>query len=241
VKRLSTFAEAMEPAPAAEPGIRSREAERFALNHLTLLTPNRARTLVRDLTLELDRGQNLVIVGQSGVGKSSILRAIAGLWTQGGGSIDRPPLSQIFFLPQKPYMLLGTLRDQLLYPRLGGEVPEEELRRALAAMGLEELPGRVGGLDAELDWADVLSLGEQQRLAFARLLIHRPRFAVLDEATSALDAAHEANLYRRLKQAGVGFISVGHRRSILEYHDRVLELQGAERWRWLTVEAYRAE
>ena len=136
-------------------------------------------------------------------------------------------------------MLLGTLRDQLLYPRLGREASEEELRGALAAMGLEDLPQRLGGLDVELDWADVLSLGEQQRLAFARLLTNRPAFAVLDEATSALDAANEANLYRRLQQMGIHYISVGHRTSILDYHDRVLELQGRERWRWLPVDEYR--
>jgi putative ATP-binding cassette transporter len=240
VERLSTFSDAMGPGKVAAPGIRTREADRFALDHMTLLTPDRSRTLVSDVTLELDRGSNLVIVGQSGVGKSSVLRAIAGLWTQGAGAVERPPLGRIFFLPQKPYMLLGTLRDQLLYPRLGRDVTEEELRRALAAMGLQDLPQRVGGLDVELDWADVLSLGEQQRLAFARLLIHRPAYAVLDEATSALDPANEANLYRRLQEMGIRYISVGHRRSILDYHDRVLELQGHERWRWLPVEQYRA-
>lgn len=240
VERLSTFSDAMGPAKIATAGIRTREADRFALDHMTLLTPDRSRTLVSDVTLELDRGSNLVIVGQSGVGKSSVLRAIAGLWTQGTGAVERPPLGRIFFLPQKPYMLLGTLRDQLLYPRLGRDVPEEDLRRALAAMGLQDLPERVGGLDVELDWADVLSLGEQQRLAFARLLINRPAYAVLDEATSALDPANEANLYRRLQELGIRYISVGHRRSILDYHDRVLELQGHERWRWLPVEQYRA-
>lgn len=240
VERLSTFAEAMAPDKAAEPGIRTREADRFALDRMTLLTPDRSRTLVSDVTVQLGRGGNLAIVGQSGVGKSSVLRAIAGLWTQGAGTVQRPPLAQIFFLPQKPYMLLGTLRDQLLYPRLGRDVREDELRRALAAMSLEDLPERVGGLDVELDWADVLSLGEQQRLAFARLLINRPAYAVLDEATSALDVANEANLYRRLREMGIHYISVGHRRSILDYHDRVLELQGKERWRWLSVDEYRA-
>ena len=137
-------------------------------------------------------------------------------------------------------MLLGSLRDQLLYPRLDREVPEAELRRALAMMRLEDLPQRLGGFDVELDWADVLSLGEQQRLAFARLLINKPAFAVLDEATSALDSENEANLYRHLQQLGVHYISVGHRASILDYHDRVLELQGPDRWRWLPVQEYRA-
>ena len=137
-------------------------------------------------------------------------------------------------------MLLGSLRDQLLYPRLEREISEEELRRVLKTVRLEDLPERVGGFDVELDWADVLSLGEQQRLAFARLLINQPGFAVLDEATSALDMENEANLYGKLKELGIHYISVGHRSSILDYHNRVLELQGQDKWRLLPVQEYLA-
>lgn len=240
IERLSTFSEALGPEAAPAPGIRSREGDRFALAGMTLMTPSRTRTLIENLTLELAPGESLVVVGQSGVGKSSLLRALAGLWTQGEGTVERPPLSRIFFLPQKPYMLLGSLRDQLLYPRMGRDVPDRELRTALEAVNLGDLPERVGGLEAVLDWADVLSLGEQQRLAFARLVLNQPEFAVLDEATSALDAQNEASLYGMLKATGVRYISVGHRSSLLDYHSRVLELQGGDRWRLLPVEDYRA-
>jgi putative ATP-binding cassette transporter len=242
VERLATFAEVLTPdAARGVPGIRSEPADRFALAHLTLQTPTRTRTLIQDLTVEeLRPDDNLVVVGQSGVGKSSLLRAIAGLWTRGSGAIRRPPLAEIFFLPQKPYMLLGSLRDQLLYPHLEREISEADLRDVLNTVRLQDLPERVGGFAVTLDWADVLSLGEQQRLAFARLLLNRPGYAVLDEATSALGLEDEAALYRQLQDRHIHYVSVGHRRSLLDYHTHVLELRGGDTWRVLPVNEYRA-
>jgi putative ATP-binding cassette transporter len=188
--------------------------------------------------MDLSGRDNLVVVGQSGVGKSSLLRAIAGLWTQGSGVIQRPALQEIYFLPQRPYMLLGSLRDQLLYPKMEQLIPEDELQRVLQSVNLADLPERSGGFEAVLAWADVLSIGEQQRLAFARLIINRPGFAVLDEATSALDRENEAMLYRKLQELNIHYISVGHRSSILDYHDYVLELRGQDQWQLLTVGEY---
>ena len=240
VGRLSAFAEKIDGERQSEPGIECETADHFALDRMSLATPDASRRLIGGLTLALNPGENLVVVGASGIGKSSLLRAIAGLWTRGDGVIRRPPLEEIFFLPQKPYMLLGSLHDQLRYPRLEDSFSDDELQQVLDLVNLGDLAKRMGGFDSAPDWADVLSLGEQQRLAFARLLLHKPRFAVLDEATSALDKANEARLYSLLKKLDIHYISVGHRQSLLDYHDKVLELQGDEKWRVLPAESYRS-
>ena len=120
-----------------------------------------------------------MIVGESGSGKSSLLRAIAGLWHSGSGRIVRPGPEDILFLPQRPYMMLGTLRSQLLYPHQGWPVADAELQRLLERVNLPDLAGRFGGLDVEMDWEKLLSIGEQQRLAFARVLLAHPRYACL--------------------------------------------------------------
>jgi putative ATP-binding cassette transporter len=242
VNRLETFTEALDaqdqPLPADVTTIATAEDSRIALEHVSLATPRGQRMLMQDLSLTLQPEQGLVIVGQSGVGKSSLLRAIAGLWNRGTGKIVRPKLSAMLFLPQRPYMVLGTLRDQLLYPNLSLETSEEQLRDALSQVNLADLPERVGGFDVELTWSDVLSLGEQQRLAFARLLLARPRYAILDEATSALDLANEQLLYKKLRETGTTFVSVGHRTSLLKYHDLVLELTGNSSWKLMPVQEY---
>ena len=235
ITRLETFATALDQpaakATTAAPVIESREESRLALDHVTLQTPNYQQTLLRDATAEVPPGKGLLIAGASGAGKSSVLRAVAGLWTAGEGHILRPPLKEMLFLPQRPYMVLGSLREQLLYPHLDQEATDGELREVLGKVNLADLPERVGGFDAELDWGHLLSLGEQQRLAFARLLLTRPRYAVLDEATSALDVANEAQLYGQLQESGTTYVSVGHRPSLLTYHDKVLELRGGGDWR----------
>ncbi|MCL4683048.1 MAG: ATP-binding cassette domain-containing protein, partial [Rhodocyclaceae bacterium] len=180
----------------------------------------------------------LLIVGESGSGKSSLLRAVAGLWYCGSGRIVRPRPEDILFLPQQPYMILGTLRSQLLYPHQERPVPDAELLRLLERVNLPDVAERFGGLDAERDWEKVLSIGEQQRLAFARVLLTRPRYVMLDEATSALDAANEESLYRQLAAMQTTLVSVAHRASILKYHKQVLELCGEGEWQLHPAEGY---
>jgi putative ATP-binding cassette transporter len=137
-------------------------------------------------------------------------------------------------------MILGSLREQLLYPNLDSATSDDELRSVLDTVNLPNLADRFGGFDAVMGWGTLLSLGEQQRLAFARLLLAKPRYAVLDEATSALDVTNEALLYGYLKQSGTTFVSVGHRPSLISYHDQVLELTGNGGWRLLAAEEYQA-
>lgn len=241
VDRLSAFTTTVTSHTEVSERIRFVEAPQVAIEDVTLQTPNGQRTLIEHLSLHLPADACVMIVGPSGVGKSSLLRAIAGLWQRGQGSISRPALHEMLFLPQRPYMILGSLRAQLLYPTAPQGISDAELQRALDDVRLADLPARVGGLDVELDWADVLSLGEQQRLAFARILLTQPRYAVLDEATSALDVDNEAHLYRLLQSTGMTYISVGHRPSVVPYHQYVLELTGSGHWRLLPVDAYQLE
>lgn len=304
--------------------------ERLRLAGLTVRTPGaygaQRPPLVTDLDLTLTSRSSVLIMGPSGAGKTSLLRAVAGLWEQGAGEVrwaaaaprdpsstdpaagDAPNVAEnsgLYFLPQRPYLVLGTLRQQLLYPTWiqpqraeystfkpfwakdedeGGDGPrmmefqcgvagcapkpdDAALIDALERVNLgyllrrgtstnahpKEGETRLGsdvdewselaaGLDAVGDWSSILSLGEQQRLAFARVLLARPPVALLDEATSALDAANEARMYSLLRDLDdVAYVSVGHRGSLLGFHEQVLRLEGDSSWRVVSADAYGKE
>ena len=223
-------AEADAAAGDKHPRIQTRPAEHLALESLTLHPPQSERVLIKELSLVLKPGDALLITGESGCGKSSLLRAIAGLWHTGSGVIHHPPLENFFFLPQQPYLQSGSLRSQLIYPSATSGLSDDQLLDILTQVHLPQLAGRVGGLDAVQDWEKLLSVGEQQRLAFARVLVHEPSIVILDEATSALDSGNEAALYRRLRASGTTLISIAHRAAVLCHHTHVLRLMGEGAW-----------
>jgi vitamin B12/bleomycin/antimicrobial peptide transport system ATP-binding/permease protein len=238
VNRLGDFMDELdrkdEPSTTEHPRISFDRSTSISLKGVTMMTPNFGRTLVKDVTVDVQQGDSLLIVGPSGAGKSSLLRVIGGLWDAGTGTVSTPTPADMFFLPQIPYLPLGSLRWQLTYPNSESTTSDDELRAVLKTVNLDGLIEKFaaeGGLDAVKHWVDVLSPGERQRLAFGRLLLHKPKYAILDEASSALDPKNEALLYTIMAKSGTTFISVGHRESLRAYHSNVLELDGQGGWR----------
>jgi putative ATP-binding cassette transporter len=175
-------------------------------------------------------GDSLLVCGASGSGKSTLFRAIAGVWPFGAGTIRWPRRFDPMFLPQRPYLPLGTLRQAVAYPASAERFPTGDVVGALETCGLAHLAAR---LDEDRPWSEELSPGEAQRVAFARALLHRPGWLFLDEATSAVDADLERQMYRALRDRlpRTTVVSIGHRRGLAEYHARTLELdaRGAQR------------
>ena len=232
VTRLATFENRVEE---IESGVDetgevavTRSGAGLDVENLELDLP-KGQPLVAGVGFKADAGNALLITGPTGIGKSTVLRAIAGLWPFGRGRM-RLPEGRAFFVPQKPYLPLGKLRDVLAYPDDGSKVPDEQLKAALTKVGLGALAGELDVTDL---WSQRLSLGEQQRIAFARVFLEQPKVVFLDEASSALDEASEALFYRMLREAPwrPTIVSVGHRSTLKALHEHALDLTGFSRLR----------
>jgi len=199
------------------------ESKTLKFENVTIKTPDNKRELLKDLNLSLKEKDKMIIVGESGVGKSSLLRSVAGLWNYGRGIIKKPNIMKTMFLPQQPYMLLGSLREQVCYPNSKDDFGYDEIDKVLDRVGLSKL-SKDHNVNEIKDWTRVLSVGEQQRLAFARILINKPDFVILDEGTSALDAINEQKLYKILNDLDITYISVGHREEIKQFHNLILTI-----------------
>jgi putative ATP-binding cassette transporter len=227
VDRLTGFHTAVMGAQAQQrndPGVHveSGTGAGLRLEHVDLILPT-GRTLLADANLEIPDGAHVLVRGPSGSGKSTLFRAIAGIWPFGKGAITLPRDFDALFLPQRPYFPLGTLRDATAYPAIPGTFSDDQVREAITAVGLPHLCER---LDEDANWSMQLSGGEQQRVAFARALLHQPKWLFLDEATSALDDEAQASLHRMLKDrlTGTTIVSIAHRPAVAEFHDRTLQL-----------------
>jgi putative ATP-binding cassette transporter len=221
VQRLVGFDERVRTIAAEAKGKQPIDVERLgqgvSVKQLDLALPD-GTPLLRQVDLAVKPGEAVMITGPTGSGKSTLLRAMAGIWPYGKGAIQLAA-GKMLFLPQKPYLPIGTLREALIYPQATSDLPDSRLREVMTAVGLQKF---IPQLDADDNWPQRLSLGEQQRLAIARVLLSEPSLLFLDEATSALDEPSEAQLYDMLRKAPwhPTIVSVGHRSTLAPFHDQ---------------------
>jgi len=234
IARLSALVGAVEKGP---PSPRTSVAVvgaggRIAYEGLTLISPEGDREVLKNLTAEIPRGTRVLVVGPNEAARIALFRATAGIWSAGVGRLARPPLEAIFFLPQRPYLPPGTLRDLLVRNGREQVITDDQITTALRDAGLDSIPARAGGLDTEHDWSSILSLGEQQLLAFTRLTLARPAFVMLDRVNAALKPAQVRQALRRLDENCITYITLAEDVESVELYDAVLEIDADGAWSW---------
>ncbi|KAF3008834.1 hypothetical protein E8E13_010794 [Curvularia kusanoi] len=219
------------------------EGEDIEFVDVPIVSPN-GDVLVRKLSFTVKPGDHLLIVGPNGCGKSSLFRILGGLWPVYGGTVRKPPFEDIFYIPQRPYLSRGSLRQQIIYPDNLREmrdkgITDDDLYNILSVVEIESIVDRPGGWNAEQEWTDVLSGGLQQRVAMARLFYHRPRYAILDECTSSVTLEIERVMYDEAKRLGITLMTVSHRRSLWKYHEKILQFDGQGHYVFTQLDAER--
>ncbi|EXJ70825.1 ATP-binding cassette, subfamily D (ALD), member 2 [Cladophialophora psammophila CBS 110553] len=219
------------------------ESENIEFTDVPIVSPN-GDVLVKKLTFAIKPGDHLLIVGPNGCGKSSLFRILGGLWPVYGGSVKKPRFEDIFYIPQRPYLSRGTLRDQIIYPDTLREFrakhgSEEQLGQILSILEIESIVNRPNGWDAVEEWRDVFSGGLQQRIAMARLFYHKPKYAILDECTSSVTLEMERKMYETAKGLGTTLMTVSHRRSLWKYHSMILQFDGQGNYVFCPLDAER--
>ena len=238
VNRLTNFLVSMEmvriqPARAYRLDVCRKDCKEYSVKNLTVFLPD-GSSILEDFSLSVHDADRLLIMGPSGCGKSTLLRTFAGIWPYASGQVIVPEGQKVMFVPQKSYMPLNALQDILSYPGLLKTPSEDTLKSTLVECKLEHL---IDKLHMVADWGQSLSLGEQQRVAFVRVLLQKPNWLFLDEATSALDEQTEQAIYQLImgKLSTTAIISVGHRRTLVAYHQTRLELDGKGNWRVVKI------
>jgi putative ATP-binding cassette transporter len=232
IARLNTLAAAVETGPPPErAAVAVVEAPgRVAYEGLTLFSPADGRELLKNLTADLQRGTRVLVVGPNEAARIALFRATAGISLAGVGTLVRPPLDEIFFLPQRPYLPPGTLRDLLVRTTHEQTTPDDRVTAALRDAGLDAVLARAGGLHSEHDWPDILSLGEQQLLALTRLVLARPAFAMLDRVDAALKPAQFRQALRRLDENSITYITLAEDAESVDLYDAVLQIDAGGAW-----------
>nr|QUF59459.1 ATP-binding cassette transporter Abcd3 [Brachionus angularis] len=209
-------------------------------DRVPLVTPN-GDLLINELSFEVKSGMNVLVCGPNGCGKSSLFRTLGELWPLFGGTVTKPEKGKLFYIPQKPYMTIGSLRDQVIYPDTVEDMKhkkrnDKDLEDLLDKVKLAYLLERENGWNSVQDWIDVLSGGEKQRIAMARLFYHRPQFAILDECTSAVSVDVEGFMYEYCKTFNITLFTVSHRKSLWKYHDYYLRMDGTGNYEFKQID-----